>query len=396
MSKSFKVALLHDWLTGMRGGEKCLAAFLDLYPEADIYTLLHVPGTTTSAIDNAVRGTSFLQKLPGVEKYYRTLLPFFPLAAKTLQLKDDYDLVISTSHAVVKNVHVPKKAVHVSYCFTPMRYIWDQLDQYIGPLRYPAAPLIAYLRSWDVRRSAGVDEFIAISRLVAARIRKFYKRSSTIIYPPVHTDWITPCPTGQRGDGFLYAGALVPYKRVDLVIEACNQLGEKLFVVGDGPERKKLESLAGKTVTFVGSVSDEELASYYARCRALLFPGKEDFGMIPVEVMAAGRPVIALAAGGAKETIRGARVMALDEVPPLSATGVIVARTGEGQVGPLVKALEYFIAHEDAFHVNSCIEQAQKFSHLQFIQSWTSFCQQRNLPATTQEKMLFEETVSNA
>jgi len=380
-----KVALVHDWLTGMRGGEKCLAAFLQLYPQADLYTLLHKKDCTSSEIDQAVKGTSWFQRLPNVENYYRKLLPFFPSATNSLKIKG-YDLVISTSHAAAKNIYLPKETFHVSYCFTPMRYIWDQADTYLGPLKIPSAPLLAMLRSWDRRGSERVDRFVAISRLVSARIRKFYGRSSTIIYPPVETAWITPCKAGEKGEAFLYAGALVPYKRVDLLVEAFNKLGLPLWIAGSGPEVRKLKTLGKSNIHFFGAVSDRELADLYRRCRALVFPGKEDFGLIPVEVMAAGRPVIALEAGGAKETVHGLRMDKMTGVVEAAATGVFINKSEQNTVEGIVKAVEFFIDREAEFEPENCIRQAKLFSSQRFFQDWNFFIQRCGFPVIVQEE----------
>lgn len=390
-----RVALVHDWLTGMRGGEKCLEKFLSLYPDADIYTLIHVPGTTRRSIDAAVKGTSWLQRLPNVKRYYRVLLPFFPSAARSLKI-EGYDLVISTSHAAVKNIDLPQGTFHVCYCFTPMRYVWDQADKYLGKAVRIAAPLISYLRSWDRRKSAGVSEFIGISKLVQARIRKFYGRKSAVIYPPVATDWITPREEGTPGEAFLYAGALVPYKRVDLIVEAFNKLKLPLWIVGGGPELERLKSIAGKNITFMGSVSDAEMAEYYKRCRALVFPGKEDFGMVPVEVMAAGRPIIALATGGAKETVNGISIRNTSGIAEGAYSGVFIDKENEGSAQAVADAVFSFISHESAFTAAACIEQAQKFSDAEFDRRWTEFIERFDFPASTREEEFRAEGVVNA
>ncbi|MDP1591074.1 MAG: glycosyltransferase, partial [Prosthecobacter sp.] len=299
-----KVALVHDWLTGMRGGERCLLAFLRLYPRADIFTLLHLPGRTSAGIDERVRGTSFLQRLPGIAKYYRLCLPLFPLAVRGFDFTG-YDLVISLSHSAVKNIRVPAGCVHVSYCFTPMRYIRDQAWQYFGLATPFLWPVLALLRRWDRRGAQGPDAFVAISRFIAARIRHFYGRDSEVIYPPVDTSWIARAGSGSRGRAFLYAGALVPYKRPELIVRAFNELAEPLWVVGSGPLLSRLKRIAGPNIHFFGQVSDAELSRFSAECRALIFPVREDFGMVPIECLAAGRPVIGLYEGALRETLRG-------------------------------------------------------------------------------------------
>ncbi len=377
-----KVALVHDWLTGMRGGERCLAAFLALYPKADIYTLIHVPGSTSSEIDSRVRQTSVLNRLPGDQRYYRALLPFYPRAAQSLKL-NDYDLVVSLSHAVAKNVSVPAGAIHVCYCFTPMRYIWDQADTYFGKARGLAEPILQGLRTWDLKGAVNVDAFVAISNFIAARIRCFYKRSSTVIHPPVDTSWISPpdaysaASSTRQGEALLYAGALVPYKRADLVVRACKELGLRLWVVGGGPEERKLRALAqGAPIEFFGTVSDAELAQFYRNCRALVFPAVEDFGMVPVECMAAGRPVIGLDKGGLRDTISGVRYWKDSSSSVLvdsSATGVFIPYRGENELDALKRSIRFFLEHEGSFSSEACVQRAQQFSLRVFVENWNTF-----------------------
>ena len=353
-----KVALVHDWLTGLRGGERCLLEFLKIYPEADILTLIHSKGKTDVIIDEHVKQQSFLGYLPGIENYYRYLLPLFPLAVSTLRLSG-YDLVICLSHAAAKNVSVPKGVKKVCYCFTPMRYIWDQADTYFGKQTPYLQPILGFLRDWDRRGARSVDSFVAISKFIQARIRLFYKRNSTVIYPPVRTEWIRPISKYKTGDAFLYAGALVPYKRPDVVIEAFNRLGHPLVVAGSGPMLSELKEKSRSNIIFTGQTSDSEMAELYRTTRALVFPAIEDFGMIPVEVQAAGRPVIGFDRGGIRESIIGARIGA---TVPANATGVYLSSRAQNPIDEVKKGVEFFIANESKFLPSSCTSQAETFS----------------------------------
>lgn len=301
-----RTALVHDWLTGMRGGEKCLEVLCELAPEAPIYTLVAFPEKVSPTIRAHPIRSSFLQRFPAVEKRYRHYLPFFPRAIESLDLAD-FDLVLSSSHAVAKGARPADGALHISYVHTPMRYVWDMFDQYfnrqtVGSAQLALIRLIAArLRRWDVRTSTRVHHFIANSAYVAERIRRIYGREATVIHPPVEAGRFTP--TADDTGEFLIVSALVPYKRVDLAIEVANALALPLRIIGDGPEKARLERLAGPTVRLEGWVDDGGIEKAYASCRALLFPGEEDFGIVPVEAMASGKPVIAFGRGGATETV---------------------------------------------------------------------------------------------
>ena len=341
-----RVALVHDWLTGMRGGERCLEVFCEIFPDADLHTLLHVRGTVSPTIERRRIHTSFIQRLPDAARRYRSYLPLFPAAVRRLDLRG-YDLVLSSSHAVAKSVRVPPRALHVCYCFTPMRYVWDLYDDYFGrgagPLTRAAMPAVAAaLRRWDRATAAGVHHFVAISHFIAARIRRCYGREADVIHPPVdvarfHID-------EGPGDYYLVVSALTPYKRIDLAVEAANRRRCRLVIVGTGPEESRLRALAGPTVEFLGWRDDAEVARLYARCRALVFPSVEDFGIAPLEAMASGRPVIALGQGGALETV----VPPGGEAPPTGlffeaqsadALAAAMARLEEGSVRFEPKAL---------------------------------------------------------
>ena len=300
-----RVALVHDWLTGLRGGERVLEALCRLYPEAEIFTLVRVPGASGPIIESHQITTSFLQR---VRARYRHFLPLFPAAIQSFDL-EGFDLVVSTSHAVAKGCVPAAGAVHVSYIHTPMRYVWDQFDAYFGPGRAGvvtrlAARLVApALRSWDVRSTERAHGLIANSRFVAGRIAKFWGREAdAVVYPPVDTARFVPAAEGPD-DYALIVSALVPYKRLDLAVEAFSRLRRPLKIAGDGPELEHLRALAGDTVQFLGSVSQDALPGLYARARFFVLPGEEDFGIAPVEAQSAGRPVLALGKGGALETV---------------------------------------------------------------------------------------------
>ena len=302
-----RIALVHDWLTGMRGGEKVLDALCDVFPAADLFTMVQVPGTTSAKIERRRVSRSPVQWLPAAGRLYRQYLPLFPFAVEQFDL-DGYDLVISTSHCAAKSVVVPGRARHLCYCLTPMRYAWDQFDAYFGPERIGARrsaalrPILAWLARWDRDTAHRVHRYLAISQYVARRIGLYYNRESTIVYPPVDTEFFTPerVPVSPR---FLIVSALVPYKRVDFAMIAARRAGVALTVVGDGPERAALDALAGGSVEVVGRKSDGEIRELYRSSIATVLPGEEDFGIVPVEAQACGRPVVALARGGALDTV---------------------------------------------------------------------------------------------
>lgn len=302
-----KVALIHDWLTGMRGGEKVLDALCGVFPSADLFTLVQVPGSTSPTIERRRVVRSPIQWLPAAATRYREYLPLFPFAIEQFDL-DGYDLVVSTSHCAAKSVVVPGRTRHLCYCLTPMRYAWDQFDAYFGPDRVGARtsallrPILARLARWDRDTAFRVHRYLAISQYVARRIALYYNRQSTIVYPPVDTEFFTPDASPVRSR-FLIVSALVPYKRVDLAMKAARQAGVGLTVVGDGPERAALEPLAGDGIELVGRKSDEEIRELYRSSVATLLPGEEDFGIVPVEAQACGRPVVALGRGGALDTV---------------------------------------------------------------------------------------------
>jgi len=304
-----RVVLVHDWLTGMRGGEKCLEPLARRWPEARLLTLFHKRGSAGSDIERLAIRPSVLNRLPKVASYYRYLLPAMPFAAGWKVR--DADLVVSLSHCVAKSARPPEGVPHVCYCFTPMRYAWHMKDSYfrkvglVGRMKAAAVGrLLAAIREWDRRTADHVTHFIAISRTVQDRIRECYGRSSDIIYPPVDTEFYTPAAI-PREDFYLVVSALAPYKRFDLAIDACRKLGKKLIVIGSGQDAKTLQAKAGPGIEFLGWQSDETIRDHLRRAKALLFPGEEDFGIVPLEAQACGCPVIAFGRGGATETVRG-------------------------------------------------------------------------------------------
>jgi len=312
-----RVALVHDWLTGMRGGEKVLEAIAEHYPEAPIYTLFHFPGSVSPALESHPIVTSFLQRAPGVRRNYRRYLPFFPAAIEDFDLSG-FDLVISTSHCVAKGAVPPPGALHLCYCHTPMRYAWDQEHAYFPDRRGPVARLrglaLSRLRTWDAASAPRVDLFVANSRFVAERIRRYYGRTAEVLAPPADTEHFTP-PDEPGADGAgearpycLVVSALAPYKRIDLAVRACAAAGVDLVVVGDGPGERSLRRLVDPArVRLAGRVPADELCALYRGALCLLQPGTEDFGIAPVEALACGSPVVALGRGGVLDIVEDGR-----------------------------------------------------------------------------------------
>ncbi len=298
----------------MRGGEKALEVFCEMFPAADLFTLVHLPGTTSPTIERRTVQRSAIQWLPFAGRLYRQYLPLFPIAVEQFDL-DGYDLVISTSHCAAKSVVVTGRARHLCYCLTPMRYAWDQFDAYFGPERVgklgnrALRPVLAALARWDRATEGRVHRYLAISQYVARRIALYYNRQSTLVYPPVDTEFFVPAaptaaqPPRHHQSKFLIVSALVPYKRLDLAMMAARRAGVGLTVVGDGPEHAKLERFTGDGVELVGWREDAEIRELYQSCIAAVLPGEEDFGIVPVEAQACGRPVVALGRGGALDTV---------------------------------------------------------------------------------------------
>lgn len=305
-----KVAIVHYWLVGMRGGEKVLESLCRMFPDADIYTHIAIPENLSDTIRRHKITETFIARLPFARKWYPRYLPLMPLALESLDLTG-YDLIISNEAGPAKGIVPGPGAIHLNYCCSPMRYIWDQYHIYrdrAGWATRLLMPIFAhYLRMWDAAAAMRVDHFLADSQHVANRIKRYYRRDSNVVYPPVAVEDFAPAPKSELGDYYLWCGELVRYKRPDVAVEAFNANGLPLIVIGDGEERERLEKIAKRNITFLGKAPFETLKHHMARCKALVFPGEEDFGIVPLEVQASGRPVIALARGGALETVLDGR-----------------------------------------------------------------------------------------
>lgn len=343
-----RVAIVHYWLVGMRGGEKVVEALCEMFPQADIFTHVYTPDAVSETIRRHKITTSFINALPASARLYKRYLPLMPLALEQLDLHG-YDLVISSESGPAKGVIPPPSARHLCYCHSPMRYLWNMFHDYrrqSGLLTRLAMPPIAhYLRVWDTVSANRVDHYVANSRTVAGRIRRYYGREADVVWPPVDVDAFQSVGTDERGDYMLMVGELVAYKRPELAVEAFNRMRRKLVVIGGGEMLDRIRRIAGPTVTVLGPAPFAELRHHYARCQALIFPGEEDFGIVPVEAMASGRPVIAYGRGGATETV----------VPRVS--GILF---DEQSVDALIEAVEGF--REDDFDPTAIVSHARSFS----------------------------------
>jgi len=348
-----RLAIVHDWLTGMRGGERALEVVCERFPEAEIFTLAHVRGSVSPTIEQRRVHTSFVQRLPRVRHWYRHYLPLFPTAIEQFSF-DGFDRIVSLSHCCAKSVVHPARVPHLCYCLTPMRYAWDQFEAYFGADRIgrvPSAlmrPVMARLARWDRDTAGRADRYVAISHYVAGRIRRYYNRDATVVYPPVDTEFFHP--DGAAPERFaLVVSALVPYKRIDVAIAASARAGVPLTIVGDGPEREALERAAGSTVRFLGHRTNEEIRELYRRAAITLLPGEEDFGIAPLEAQACGRPVVALGRGGAVETVKEGE------------TGVLV-----GDPSPAAFADAIAAAMDRRFDATAVRRHAEQFSRARF------------------------------
>jgi rhamnosyltransferase len=366
----FKIAFICDWLTAMRGGERCLEAMCEIYQDADIFTLVHFPGSVSEAIESHIIHTSYIQRLPGNVENFRRYLPLFPHAIKKFDLSG-YDFILSFSHCVAKGVKVPQGLLHICYCHTPMRYAWHMRDSYLNTLSNPqrmlAECVLNQLKNWDAKASSRVTHFIANSKNTQNRIREAYNKNSVVIYPPVECARFA---ISDSDDGYyLVLSALVPYKRIDIAVKAFTATGQKLVIVGNGPELPRLKSMASANIFFVDNADDNEVVEYLKKCRAVIFPGEEDFGIVPLEAQACGKQVIAFGKGGALETIIG-----LDhaQATKANATGIFFyEQTPEA----LRKSILLFEEIKDRFDPGKCRDNVLRFDRPIYQQSMQNYIQ---------------------
>lgn len=367
-----KIAIICDWLVVLGGAEKVLGELIKCYPNADLFAVVDfVAPENRGFLQNKPVTTTFIQKLPFAKKWYRHYLPFMPLAIEQLDLSN-YDLIISSSHAVAKGVITGPDQVHISYVHSPMRYAWDLQHQYLresGLDKKPQGLLARYflhkLRLWDLRAANGVDHFIANSQFIAQRIMKTYRRPAEVIYPPIDLSRFNPA--GPKEDFYLTASRLVPYKRIDLIVESFRAMPDKrLIVIGDGPEMAKIQSKAGPNIQIQGYQADEVLISHMQRAKAFVFAAEEDFGLIPVEAQACGTPVIAYGKGGALETVRG-----MDKPQP---TGLFFKKQ---TVEDICSAVKLFEANQPLFTKENCVANANRFAPQQFREQFMGYVEQK-------------------
>jgi glycosyltransferase involved in cell wall biosynthesis len=346
-----KVAIVHDWLNQIGGAESVLEALVEMFPGAPVYTSMYWREAMPPAYRDWDVRTTWMDRLPGIHRHHQPYLLFYPLAFGGLQLHG-YDLVVSNKSAFCLGVKVPPETRHICYCLTPTRFVWDfeayvDREQVSTLGRWLVRPFLSWLRRWERAASERVTDFVAISREIRARIQRFYDRDSVVLHPPVDTGRFSPISTEGDGGYFLIVSRLIPYKRIDLAVRAFSELGYPLWVAGDGRDRASLEAMAGPNVRFLGYVPDEDLGQLLARCRAFVFPGLEDFGIAPVQAMAAGRPVIAYAGGGALDyVVEGVTGTFFHEQTPESLASA-VRRFDHAALDPAV-----IRSHVDQFDIN--------------------------------------------
>jgi glycosyltransferase involved in cell wall biosynthesis len=357
-----RVAIVHFWLIAMRGGEKVVEALCNIFPKADIFTHVYAPDAVSETIRKHKVTTTFIDSLPAAQRLYKSYLPLMPLALEQLDLRG-YDLIISSESGPAKGIIPPPGSLHICYCHSPMRYIWNMFHDYRDRsgffTRLLIPPLSHYVRLWDAVSSNRVDHYVANSKTVAARIQRYYRRDAVVIPPPVDVDAFEIVDQNELADYYLMAGELVAYKRPDLAVRAFSKMNMKLVVIGGGDMLNEIRRIAGPTVTIMGAQPFEVLRYHYARCRALIFPGEEDFGIVPVEAMASGRPVIAYGRGGATETV----------VPNVS--GIFFQ---EQTVEAIIEAERIF--RDLKFDSKSIAEHARAFRPSQFVAKMSSHISQ--------------------
>jgi len=368
-----KIALVHDWLVTYAGAERVLAEIVQSFPNADLYCVIDFLSSEDRALLGGKRSTTtFIQKMPGARKHYRSYLPLMPLAIEQLDLSS-YDVIISSSHAVAKGVLTGPDQLHISYVHSPIRYAWDLQHQYLresnlnGGLKAWAVKwLLHKIRLWDYRTAAGVDHFVANSKFIGRRVRKVYGRDSEVIYPPVDVDSFTYHE--DKDDFYLAASRLVPYKRMDLIVRAFSEMPDKkLVVIGDGPEMSKLRGLASANVSLLGYRPMDDLRHHMQRARAFIFAAEEDFGITPVEAQACGTPVIAYGKGGSLETVRGRR----DES---GATGIWF---DEQTTEAIIEAVNRFEALPSGISSMACRAHAESFSNERFRSDFRKYVERQ-------------------
>jgi glycosyltransferase involved in cell wall biosynthesis len=368
--EQLKTAFICDWLTAMRGGERCLDAMCEIYTDAEIFTLVHFPGSVSKTIESHEIQTSYIQRLPGDIKNFRRYLPLFPHAIRRFDL-NGCDLILSFSHCVAKGVKVPRGMPHICYCHTPMRYAWHMRSEYLskfnGLKKWGADILLDRLKNWDRKSSSGVTHFIANSKNVQNRIKQAYDRDSVVIYPPVECDRFT---VSDYDDGYyLIVSALVPYKRIDIAIKAFSKDNRKLVVVGNGPELPSLKSIASDNISFISYADDNQVVEYIKKCTALIFPGEEDFGIVPLEAQACGKQVIAFGRGGAMETVIGLNYTNTEKADP---TGVFFFKqTPEA----LRESILLFERRKKEFDAQKCRDNALRFDRYIYQKSMQNYIQ---------------------
>jgi len=381
---NLRVAIVHYWFVRLRGGERVLEVLAEMFPQADIFTLVLDPKALPPSLRSRKFTTSFLQKIPGITRHYKKFLPLFPLALEQFKL-DEYDLVISQEAGPAKGVLTRPHTCHICYCHTPMRYVWDMYHQYrsnapggaLGRVFYSIAA--SYVRQWDYAASARCDYYVASSHNAATRVAKYYRREAEVIHPPVN---ISSFSIGTNTENFyLVVSPLVAYKRVDLAIGACNAMQRRLMVIGEGETMQALKRMAGPTITFLGYQPDKVVREHYRRCKAFIFPSEEDIGLTPIEAQACGRPVIAFGRGGALETVVGG--FPTDSYVPESSTGVFFA---EQSAESLAEAIRFFESNETRFLPAFIRHHAERFDVPRFKAEMYAFINLKMLEFIKRQK----------